>query len=264
MPDVLEKILARKAEEVSERRRQHSLADLDAIIAGQAPARGFAAALADTAASGKAAVIAEVKKASPSKGVIRPEFHPAEIARQYEAGGATCLSVLTDEDFFQGSDAYLHEARSACSLPVLRKDFTVDSYQVAESRSLGADAILLIVAALNDALLTELFDAATHYGLDVLVEVHDRRELDRAINLPTPLLGINNRNLRDFSTSLETTLALLDAVPDECLVVTESAIHTRADVRRMRDAGVSAFLVGEAFMRERNPGSALEALFKDA
>ncbi|MEO1081909.1 MAG: indole-3-glycerol phosphate synthase TrpC [Pseudomonadota bacterium] len=264
MPDILEKILARKAEEVSERRRRHTLADLEARIAEQVPARGFAAALKDTVAAGKAAVIAEVKKASPSKGVIRSDFRPAEIARQYETGGASCLSVLTDEDFFQGSDAYLRKARSACTLPVLRKDFTVDSYQVAEARSLGADAILLIVAALDDALLAELSDAATHYGLDVLVEVHDRQELDRALALPTPLIGINNRNLRDFSTSLETTLALLDFVPDGRLVVTESAIHSREDVRRMREARVSAFLVGEAFMRERDPGSALEALFKDA
>lgn len=264
LPDILEKILARKAEEVSERRRRHTLADLEARIAEQVPARGFAAALKDTVAAGKAAVIAEVKKASPSKGVIRSDFRPAEIARQYETGGASCLSVLTDEDFFQGSDAYLRKARSACTLPVLRKDFTVDSYQVAEARSLGADAILLIVAALDDALLAELSDAATHYGLDVLVEVHDRQELDRALALPTPLIGINNRNLRDFSTSLETTLALLDFVPDGRLVVTESAIHSREDVRRMREARVSAFLVGEAFMRERDPGSALEALFKDA
>ncbi len=264
LPDVLEKILARKAEEVTERRNRLSLADLESRISEQSPPRGFAAALTGTVAAGHAAVIAEVKKASPSKGVIREDFHPAAIAQQYEAGGATCLSVLTDEDFFQGGDPYLIEARSACALPVLRKDFTVDGYQVAEARALGADAILLIVAALEDALLAELSDAANHYGLDVLVEVHDRQELERALHLPTPLLGINNRNLRDFSTSLDTTLELLDCVPEGKLVVTESAIHSRDDVRRMREAGVSAFLVGEAFMREPDPGAALRALFENA
>jgi indole-3-glycerol phosphate synthase len=264
LPDVLERILARKAEEITERRGRASLADLEARLADAGATRGFVDRLDAVIGAGHAAVIAEVKKASPSKGVIRPDFHPAAIAPQYEAGGAACLSVLTDEDFFQGSDAYLQAARSACSLPVLRKDFTIDVYQVAEARALGADAILLIVAALDDGLLRELAAAATHYGLDVLVEVHDRAELERALALPTRLVGINNRNLRDFTTTLETTLSLLDAVPEDRLVVTESAIHAREDVQRMRDAGVAAFLVGEAFMREEDPGQALAELFSPA
>jgi len=212
-------------------------------------------------AAGRAAVIAEIKKASPSKGVIRPDFAPAEIAAQYAAGGAACLSVLTDRDFFHGSESALQAARAACELPALRKDFTIDPYQVAEARAIGADAILLIVAALSDAQLRELSAAAAEYGLDVLVEVHDRAELERALELPTRLVGINNRNLRDFSTRLETTLELLDVVPADRVVVTESAIHTRDDVARMRAAGVSAFLIGEAFMRADDPGAALRQLF---
>jgi len=264
LPDVLERILARKAEEITERRRRVSLADLEARLGEVGATRGFVGAIDAVIGDGRAAVIAEVKKASPSKGVIRPDFDPAGIAAQYEAGGAACLSVLTDEDFFQGSDAALQAASAACALPVLRKDFTIDVYQVAEARALGADAILLIVAALDDARLRELAEAAVHYGLDVLVEVHDRAELERALALPTRLLGINNRNLRDFSTTLDTTLSLLDAVPSDRRVVTESAIHAREDVRRMRDAGVSAFLVGEAFMREADPGRALATLFAGA
>lgn len=264
LPDVLEKILARKAEEVSERKARTPLEALEAQIANESPVRGFTDAIARRVAARAPAVIAEVKKASPSKGVIREHFEPAEIAGQYEKGGATCLSVLTDRDFFQGGEEYLQAARSACSLPVLRKDFTIDSYQVAEARAIGADAILLIVAALGDEQMQELSAAADHYGLDVLVEVHDAQELERALALPTRLVGINNRNLRDFSTTLETTLSLLDSIPEDRIVVTESAIHTRDDVRTMRDAGVSAFLVGEAFMRADDPGAALRQLFQGA
>jgi indole-3-glycerol phosphate synthase len=260
LPDVLQKILTRKGEEVAERRKQMPLSALEDLARDQSPPRGFAAAM-QTRALTDAAVIAEVKKASPSKGVIRADFAPAEIAAQYEAGGACCLSVLTDRDFFQGSEDYLRVARAACALPVLRKDFTVDAYQLAEARAIGADAILLIVAALDPVQLLELAAAAEHYQLDVLVEVHDRDELEAALELSTPLLGINNRDLRDFSTSLDTTLSLLAHIPDEKLVITESAIHSREDVLTMREAGVSAFLVGEAFMRVEDPGAALRALF---
>ena len=261
LPDALRRIIARKHEEIAERRASTSLADLEAAIAGQDPVRGFAEAMIGRVRDGGSAVIAEVKKASPSKGVIREDFAPAQIAGQYEAGGATCLSVLTDRDFFQGSEAYLQLARDACTLPVLRKDFTVDAWQVAEARAIGADAILLIVAALGDAQLRELTAAAASYELDVLVEVHDADELERALDLPSPLLGINNRDLRDFTTSLDTTLNLLPRVPAEKLVITESAIHTSEDVARMRAAGVEAFLVGEAFMRADDPGAALRGLF---
>jgi indole-3-glycerol phosphate synthase len=261
VPDVLRRILQRKAEEVAARRVDTPLATLDARARDSGPPRGFGAFLRRDADGGGSAVIAEVKKASPSKGVIREDFHPAQIAAQYQSGGASCLSVLTDRDFFQGSEAYLMEARAACDLPVIRKDFLIDVYQVAEARSIGADAVLLIVAALERSRLLELSSAAGHYGLDVLVEVHDQAELELALELPTPLIGINNRNLRDFTTSLETTLDLLPYIDDERLVITESAIHTSADVRRMRDAGVSAFLVGEAFMRAPDPGVALRELF---
>ena len=261
VPDVLRRIIERKAEELAGRQAQISLGELEAALAPAEPPRGFEAALRARLAAGAPAVIAEVKKASPSKGVIRPDFDPEEIARQYADGGAACLSVLTDADFFQGSEAYLRAARAACTLPVLRKDFTIDPYQVAEARSIGADAILLIVAALSPGQLDELSAAARQYGLDVLVEVHDGEELERALELPTLLLGINNRDLRDFSTRLETTLELLPRVPADRLVVTESAIHSRADVLRMQEAGVGAFLVGEAFMREADPGAALAALF---
>ncbi|MFT7286457.1 MAG: indole-3-glycerol phosphate synthase [Halieaceae bacterium] len=261
IPDVLLRILARKAEEVAERRRQRPLGSLERDIQAAGPLRGFSAALQSRVAAGHAAVIAEVKKASPSKGVIREDFEPALIASQYQQGGATCLSVLTDRDFFQGSEAYLRAARGACDLPVLRKDFTVDTYQVAEARYIGADAILLIVAALEPAQMLDLAAAARHYDLDVLVEIHDRAELEIALNLSTPLLGINNRNLRDFSTSLDTTLDLLPHIPAGRLVITESAIHQRQDVARMRAAGVAAFLVGEAFMRAEDPGAALGELF---
>jgi len=211
--------------------------------------------------AGRPAVIAEIKKASPSAGVIRPHFEPAAIARSYEAGGAACLSVLTDREFFQGGDEYLREARAACRLPVLRKDFIVDEYQVYEARAIEADCILLIVAALGDAQLRELAGLAAHLEMDVLVEVHDEEELDRALALDTPLIGVNNRDLRTFRTRLDTTLRLKARVPEDRLVVTESGIHTREDVARMRANGVHAFQVGEAFMRAPDPGQKLAELF---
>ena len=259
--DILQKILARKAEEVAARAAARPLAEMRALAADMPPTRGFADAVEAKIAAGAPAVIAEVKKASPSRGVIRPDFHPAQIARSYEAGGAACLSVLTDIDFFQGADLYLQEARAACALPVLRKDFTIDPWQVHEARALGADCILLIVAALSDGQLAELSGTAMQLGLDVLVEVHDIDELERAIQVPAPLLGVNNRSLRSFEVSLDTTLSLRDAVPRDRRLVTESGIHTAADVARMRAAGIDAFLVGEAFMREPDPGLALRGLF---
>jgi indole-3-glycerol phosphate synthase len=260
-PTILREILARKAEEVAERRSAQPLSSLESRISEQGAARGFCAALQQRTSEGEPAVIAEVKKASPSKGVIREDFQPAQIAESYQGGGASCLSVLTDKDFFQGSEAYLHQAREACELPVLRKDFTIDPYQVIEARAIGADAVLLIVAALADDQMHELMHAATEVGVDVLVEVHDRAELERALELPTSLIGINNRNLHTFETSLSTTLDLLPHIPDDRLVVTESGIHTPADVALMRDANVLAFLVGEAFMRAPEPGEKLRELF---
>jgi indole-3-glycerol phosphate synthase len=258
---ILRRILARKQEEVAERRAGQSLADLESRISEQSPARGFASALQRQVAQALPAVIAEVKKASPSQGVIREDFQPGQIAESYQHGGATCLSVLTDVDFFQGADAYLREARAACELPVLRKDFTVDVWQVVEARAIGADAVLLIVAALEDRQMQELAAAAAEYGLDVLVEVHDRAELERALALSTPLLGINNRDLHSFETSLQTTIGLLPHIPADRVVVTESGIHTSGDVALMRDAGVFSFLVGEAFMRAPEPGDRLRELF---
>ena len=262
--DILQRILQRKHEEVAQRRAALPMAELEARARDAAPVRGFAQAVRARTAAGDAAVIAEVKKASPSKGLIRPDFDPGAIARSYQAGGAACLSVLTDVDFFQGADAYLQQARAACRLPVLRKDFTVDAYQVVESRALGADCILLIVAALDDDTLARLSEQALMLGMDVLVEVHDLPELERALQVPAPLLGINNRNLRTFDVSLDTTLALRHAVPTDRILVTESGIATRQDVQRMRDAGVDAFLVGERFMRDPDPGDALRRLFAAA
>jgi indole-3-glycerol phosphate synthase len=253
--------MARKREEVLQRRAGVSLADLERRIGDQSPPRGFALAMQQKVRAEQPAVIAEVKKASPSKGVIREDFQPAQIADSYQNGGATCLSVLTDIDFFQGADEYLQDARDACDLPVLRKDFTADPYQVLEARAIGADAILLIVAALADDQMHELAHAAGEVGLDVLVEVHDRAELERALELSTPLVGINNRNLHTFETSLDTTLALLPYIPDDRVVVTESGIHTVEDVGLMRANNVHAFLVGEAFMRAEQPGSKLQELF---
>ncbi|BCT91879.1 indole-3-glycerol phosphate synthase [Lysobacter helvus] len=261
MRDVLQTILERKAEEVAERRALRSLDAVREAALAQPPPRGFVKALRAKRALDLPAVIAEVKKASPSKGLIRADFDPAAIARSYEAGGAACLSVLTDVDHFQGSDAYLQQARAACSLPVLRKDFTIDAYQVYEARALGADCILLIVAALDDVRLADLTVLALELDMDVLVEVHDIDELERALQVPAPMLGINNRNLRTFDVSLDTTIAMRDAVPADRILVTESGIATRDDVARMRDHGVHSFLVGEAFMRARDPGTALRELF---
>ncbi|GAB3393049.1 indole-3-glycerol phosphate synthase TrpC [Azotobacter armeniacus] len=261
LPTVLEKIIARKAEEVAERSVLVPLAELEALARSASATRGFAVALQAQVGRKQPAVIAEVKKASPSKGVLREHFVPAEIAKSYEEGGATCLSVLTDVDFFQGSDAYLQEARAACSLPVIRKDFLIDPYQVVEARALGADCVLLIVAALGDAQMMELAATAMEIGLDVLVEVHDGAELERALQLETPLIGINNRNLHTFEVSLETTLDLLPKVPRDRLVITESGILNRADVELMEVSGVYAFLVGEVFMRAEKPGTELRRLF---
>jgi indole-3-glycerol phosphate synthase len=261
MSDILDTILARKVEEVAQRSRTRSLADLRAIAGDQAPTRGFVAAIQRRLDAGGAAVIAEVKKASPSKGVIRKDFDPAAIARSYEAGGAACLSVLTDIDFFQGSDAFLEAARRACTLPVLRKDFVIDPYQVHEARAIGADCILLIVAALDDGPLVEMSNLAMELGMDVLVEVHDIDELERALQTGCALVGVNNRNLRTFNVSLDTTLALKDAVPRDRILVTESGIASQADVARMRAAGIDTFLVGESFMRAPDPGAALQQLF---
>ena len=261
VPTVLEKIIARKFEEVAERSREVGLSDLEQRARLADPVRGFAAALEQRVRNKQPAVIAEIKKASPSKGVLREDFVPADIARSYEAGGASCLSVLTDIDFFQGADDYLKQARAACKLPVIRKDFMVDPYQVVEARALGADCILLIVAALDDARMHELAAVAKEQGLDVLVEVHDGDELERALHLDTPLVGINNRNLHTFEVSLETTLDLLPRVPKDRLVITESGILNRADVELMEINQVYAFLVGEAFMRAEQPGSELQRLF---
>ena len=262
VPTVLEKILARKAEEVAERKARISLSEQQAAARVASPARGFAEALLRQRKLKQPAVIAEVKKASPSKGVIREEFFPAEIAKSYEAGGATCLSVLTDIDFFQGADHYLQQARDACSLPVIRKDFMIDPYQVYEARALGADCILLIVSALDDGLMVELAGAAKDAGLDVLVEVHDGAELERALaHLDTPLIGVNNRNLHTFDVSLETTLDLLPGIPRDRMVITESGILNRADVELMEINDVYGFLVGEAFMRAEHPGDELARLF---
>jgi indole-3-glycerol phosphate synthase len=261
MSDILARILATKAVEVAAARRERSLADVEAAARAAPPARDFVGALRARIAAGRAAVIAEVKKASPSRGVLREDFDPAAIARSYAAAGAACLSVLTDRSYFQGEPAHLTAARNACGLPVLRKDFVVDPYQIVEARALGADAILLIVAALDDGRMRELEEAARAVGVAVLVEVHDASELERALALSTPLVGINNRNLRTFDVSLATTLSLLPRVPRDRVVVTESGILAPDDVATMRAAGVHAFLVGEAFMRAADPGAALATLF---
>ncbi|SDQ88042.1 indole-3-glycerol phosphate synthase TrpC [Pseudoxanthomonas sp. CF125] len=261
MSDILNTILARKAEEIAERSARAPLVEVIARANDASPVRGFADALQERIGTGDAAVIAEIKKASPSKGVIRQDFRPAEIAMSYEFGGAACLSVLTDVDFFQGADAYLQQARDACTLPVLRKDFTIDPYQVYEARALGADCILLIAAALDDGQLVDLSGLAMQLEMDVLVEVHDIDELERALQVPVPLIGINNRNLRTFEVSLDNTLAMKDAVPKDRLLVTESGIVVADDIARMRAAGVHAFLVGETFMRADEPGEALRQLF---
>lgn len=260
-PTILTRILARKDQEVAERREAVSETDLLALAKHQSAPRGFIQALNQRIASGDPAVIAEIKKASPSKGVIREHFEPAEIARRYADGGAACLSVLTDADYFQGHEDYLIAARDACSLPVIRKDFITHGYQVSEARAIGADCILLIVSALDDARMRDLNQQAQQLGMDVLVEVHDGDELERALALDLKLVGINNRNLHTFDTSLNTTLDLLIRIPEGVTVITESGIHTRDDVELMRDHEINGFLVGEAFMREEDPGQALKNLF---
>ncbi|MBC3487396.1 indole-3-glycerol phosphate synthase TrpC [Pseudomonas kermanshahensis] len=262
VPTVLEKIIARKVEEVAERSARVSLAELERLAKAADAPRGFANALIEQAKRKQPAVIAEIKKASPSKGVIREHFVPAEIAVSYEKGGATCLSVLTDVDYFQGADVYLQQARAAVSLPVIRKDFMIDPYQIVEARALGADCVLLIVSALDDVKMAELAATAKAVGLDVLVEVHDGDELERALKtLDTPLVGVNNRNLHTFEVSLETTLDLLPRIPRDRLAITESGILNRADVELMAINEVYSFLVGEAFMRADQPGLELQRLF---
>jgi indole-3-glycerol phosphate synthase len=261
MVDVLRRIVAAKTEEVARAREARPPAMLEAAARRAAPPRDFVGALRARIDAGRPAVIAEIKKASPSRGVLRENFDPAAIAASYERNGAACLSVLTDAEFFQGSLEHLQHARAACALPVLRKDFTVDPYQVYEARSAGADCILLIVGALAPGLMKELEDAARSLGMAVLVEAHDGEELDRALALKTPLIGINNRNLRTFETRLETTLDLLERIPRERIVITESGILTPEDVKRLRARRVGSFLVGEAFMRAEDPGAELARLF---
>lgn len=260
-PTVLRKIIARKWEEIAERKKAVPQAELAQQAQQQRPTRGFVQAIAERVENGRPAVIAEIKKASPSKGVIRADFVPAELARSYEQGGAACLSVLTDVDFFQGADAYLKEAREAVNLPVIRKDFMVDEYQVYEARAMGADCILLIVAALEPAKLHALNALALELGLDVLVEVHNLQELELALELPNKLIGINNRDLHTFDVSLNTTYDLLPAIGSDRIVITESGILTPADVQAMRVHDVHGFLVGEAFMRAPDPGAALQDFF---
>ena len=262
MSTILDRINQRKREEVSDRKKRCSESDLLDISNQLGACRGFEAAMRERISQGKSAVIAEIKKASPSKGVIREDFRPADIAKSYEKGGAACLSVLTDKDFFQGDEAYLKAAREAVNLPVIRKDFLIDPYQVIEARSIGADCILLIVASLEQGQLVELHACARELGMDVLIEVHNDEELDIALPLNEAILGINNRNLHNFETSLDTTIDLLDKIPKERLVVTESGIHQIEDVQLMRNNGVNAFLVGEAFMRAEEPGTELERLFE--
>lgn len=261
MSDILDKIVAVKHQEVAAAKKRISLDTMRADAESRVLTRDFLGAIRGRVAAGQPAVIAEIKKASPSKGVLREEFIPADIAQSYAEHGAACLSVLTDKQFFQGSVDNLKQARASCDLPVLRKDFLVDAYQVYESRAMGADCILLIAACLSDAQMTEFEALARSLDMAVLVEVHDKREMERALPLQTPLIGINNRNLQTFEVSLETTLALKGMVGDDRIVVTESGIHTRDDVLRMRSEGVHAYLVGEAFMRAKEPGEALAKLF---
>jgi indole-3-glycerol phosphate synthase len=254
---ILDKIIARKVEELIERRKKYALSDLEQLAGNASPIRGFAHNLSNR----RPAVIAEIKKASPSKGIIRADFNPAQIAMQYEKAGAACLSVLTDVDFFQGHDAYIQQVQAVTKLPVLRKDFMIDPYQIIESRALGADCILLIVACLSDSQMHELHQVAKSLQMDVLVEVHDHAELDRALALPTNLIGVNNRNLKDFTVSLDTTLSLKKYVPSDRLLITESGIHSPADVALMQSAGIHTFLVGESMMRANHVGEAFSHLF---
>lgn len=260
-PDILKKILETKLDEVARRKLRMPVTDLEAFAKEVQGPRGFYSALQYKAVSKKPAIIAEIKKASPSQGVIREDFQPVTIAQDYAMNGATCLSVLTDKTYFQGSEAYLQMVRERCPLPVLRKDFMIDTYQIHEARALGADCILLIVAALSDSQMRELAETATALGMDVLVEVHDAAEMERALQLDTKLIGINNRNLRTFETSLDTTLQLKAMVPDDRLVITESGIHSTADVQLMLNEGIFVFLVGEAFMRADSPGQKMRELF---
>lgn len=261
-PDILRRILSRKTEEISERKQVLPESELVEMCKDSPPAREFEMALQRTISQGKPAIIAEIKKASPSKGVIRKDFDPVAIAKSYADAGATCLSVLTDRDFFQGDDENLKSARAACELPVLRKDFMIDPYQIYESRLLGADCILLIVSALDDQKLRDLADLSTMLGMDVLPEVHDREELERALVLRLPLIGINNRNLRTFETDINTTIGLLPDVFHDRTVITESGIHSKDDVALMRKHNVNAFLVGESFMTAPDPGEKLKTLFE--
>ena len=261
MPDILDKIVAVKREEVAAAAKRKSLAAVRFDAENRVLTRDFVGAMRGKIAAGQAAVIAEIKKASPSKGVLRDDFIPADIAQSYAEFGAACLSVLTDQQFFQGCVDYLKQARASCQLPVLRKDFMVDAYQIYESRAMGADAILLIAACLDEAQMKDFEQIARSLDMAVLVEVHDAAELERALKLKTPLVGVNNRNLKTFEVSLDTTLTLMRDIPKDRLLVCESGIHTRDDVLRMGAAGVNAFLVGEAFMRAKEPGEALAALF---
>ncbi len=260
-PDILQKILATKAEEINSRQAKLPVAVLNDIASGVEAPRGFANAMKAQADRKKPAIIAEIKKASPSKGVIRENFQPVVIGQDYAMNGATCISVLTDKEYFQGSEVYLQMVREACPLPVIRKDFIIDPYQVHEARALGADCILLIVAALEDSQMLELAETAKSLGMDVLVEVHDADELERALVLDTPLIGINNRNLRTFDTSLQTTLDLKANLLSDRLIITESGIHTQEDVQLMLDNEIYGFLVGEAFMRAESPGAKMRELF---
>ena len=260
-PDILQKILQRKVEEITESVAKESLVDISKRAESALPVRGFIQSIEKKISMGNAAVIAEIKKASPSKGVMRENFIPSEIAQSYEKGGAACLSILTDRDFFQGAPEFLQQAREATKLPVIRKDFIIDPYQVYEARAMNADCILLIVSALGDATLNELLSLAHHLQMDVLMEVHDRDEMERAIQSGAKLIGVNNRNLRTFEVSLQTTLDMLDMLPDDRILVTESGIHVPEDVKLMRQNGVNSFLVGEAFMRAEEPGEKLAELF---
>jgi indole-3-glycerol phosphate synthase len=260
-PDILKKIVSRKLEEIAQRLTEKSLEQQQEESSQASPVRGFADAIAGKIEAGQAGVIAEIKRASPSKGILRENFKPDEIAHSYAQGGAACLSVLTDVDFFQGSDAYLKQARAACELPVIRKDFIIDPYQVYEARAMGADCILLIAACLDDRQLKTLNDLAHHLDMDVLIEVHDEEELARSLQVENRLIGINNRNLRTFEVSLETTLRMLPKIPADRILVTESGILSSEDVALMRSNSVNAFLVGEAFMRADSPGERLAELF---
>ncbi|PCI46979.1 MAG: indole-3-glycerol-phosphate synthase [Moraxellaceae bacterium] len=261
VPTILKKILARKEQEVLERSKTVPLSELENRARQQSAPRGFIRELETNISNGRPGVIAEIKKASPSKGVIRENFDPVAIALDYQQAGASCLSILTDKDFFQGDEAYLIEARKACTLPILRKDFLIDPYQVVESRAVGADCVLLIIAALDEVLMKELASCAMQLDMDLLIEVHNQQELEQALLLPEGLIGINNRDLHTFDTRLETTYELLSAIPDARTVVTESGIHAKKEIQQMQSKGVNGFLVGEAFMRAEHPGQQLRTLF---